>query len=295
MISLLISLLIAAAVFIISKYILSNLQNIGREGRVYNASQDNKRASIIMPTILRWAKNSGKYLVRIKNLKFQNYILRLSKELAGLGGEFEKLEAYQFAALQIFAMIFMAFVCAVVISSNIIIVLLAGFLALCLPYLYVKQSLATRKERISKQLPDMADLLSVMLESGLDFFGAAEKVCKILIGPLSDEFYSTISKIYLGYDKKLALTEMSDKCGVDQLKFFVRTVNMALDAGVGMSDTLKRLAYSMRQERATAAEKKAQEAPIKMLIPLVLFIFPTIFIVIFGPIAINFLVGGSGF
>jgi tight adherence protein C len=288
------SLLVAGVVFLIAKYLLDNMAKIGREGRVHNAYQ-NKKASIIMPTILRWAKLVGKFLARIKNKRFVNYVAKVSKDLSGLGGEFEKIEPHQFVALQLFAFVVMMFLCSISFSSNIIFMFFSGCIVAALPYLYIRQNLQLRKERISRQLPDMADLLSVMLESGSDFFGAAEKVCKILTGPLSDEFSASVSKIYLGYDKKLALTEMAQKCGVDQLSFFVRTVSMALDAGVGMADTLKRLAYSMRQERAAVAEKKAQEAPVKMLLPLVLFIFPTIFIVIFGPIAINFLKGSSGF
>jgi tight adherence protein C len=161
-----------------------------------------------------------------------------------------------------------------------------------LPLLKIKEESKKRRKLIAKQLPNMADLLSITLDAGLDFYGAAEKVVQILQGPLSDEFKNTLSKISLGYDKKTALLEMVDKTKVEQLGFFVRTINMALDSGTGMADTLKRLSVSLRNERASYAEKKAQEAPVKMLIPMVLLIFPTIFIVIFGPIVINFIKTG---
>ncbi|MDR3049893.1 MAG: type II secretion system F family protein [Elusimicrobiota bacterium] len=292
MLILLISLLFGFCIFFIFQYILGNLKNIGREGIISNAAQ-NKKASIVLPTIFRWAKNLSKYIMKIKSPKLKNYADKLAVELNGLGGEFEKIAPYQFISLQLFSAILLAIVCWVFISGNFVLVLLSAFFALIMPYLYVQQSLTLRKTAIARQLPDTADLLSVMLESGLDFFGAADKVCKVLKGPLSDEFSKTISKIYLGYDRKLALTELGDKCGVDSLKFFVRTVIIALDAGVGMADTIRRLSLQMRQERASAAEKKAQEAPVKMLIPLVLFIFPTIFMVVFGPIAISFIQKGS--
>jgi tight adherence protein C len=171
--------------------------------------------------------------------------------------------------------------------------LFISFVFFSLPLIKVKEAVKKRKELIFKQLPDTADLLSVMLDAGTDFFGAADKVCDILKGPLSDELRDAVAKISLGYDKKTALLEIVEKTGVEQLGFFVRTINMALDAGVGMADTLRRLASQLRLERASAAEKKAQEAPIKMLIPLTLLIFPTIFIVIFGPIAINFIQTGG--
>ncbi len=132
-----------------------------------------------------------------------------------------------------------------------------------------------------------------MLDAGIDLFGAIDKVTTVLSGPLSDEMKSASSRIALGYDRKMALTEMGQNCGVDQVVFFVKSVNMALDSGSGMADTLRRLAKQIRHERAMAAEKKAQETPIKMLLPLVIFIFPTIFIIIFGPLVINIMKNGG--
>ncbi|MDR1245231.1 MAG: type II secretion system F family protein [Endomicrobium sp.] len=88
------------------------------------------------------------------------------------------------------------------------------------------------------------------------------------------------------------LPEMAESTGVEQVYSFVSAINMALESGTEMSDILKRLSYSLRNENFSYAEKKAQEAPVKILIPLVLLIFPTIFIVIFGPIAISFIKNG---
>jgi tight adherence protein C len=186
-----------------------------------------------------------------------------------------------------------AIFCFVCISSDIFIIAFVGAVFFSMPIIKIKEAVKKRRELIFKQLPDVADLLSIMLDSGSDFFGAADKVCDILEGPLCGELKDALAKISLGYDKKTALVEIVEKTGVEQLGFFVRTINMALDAGVGMADTLKRIAAQLRLERASAAEKKAQEAPIKMLIPLTLLIFPTIFIVIFGPIAINFIKTGG--
>jgi len=284
---------IALAAFLTADYLLKSVAGLEVEGKVYNAVENKKSKGFIVPALLRRADSLGKILSKIKNKKIEEFAGKIDADLKCLGGDYEKLNAYQIFALQIFAAVAGLFFCMLFISTDIMFLFLIALLFFFLPLLKIRESVKKRKELIFKQLPDMADLLSVMLDAGSDFFGAADKVIDILKGPLSDDFRSALAKISLGYDKKTALTEMVRKSRVEQLGFFVRTINMALDAGVGMADTLKRLAAQMRNERAAAAEKKAQEAPIKMLIPLVLFIFPTIFIVIFGPIAINFIQTGG--
>lgn len=293
MLSILISLLIALSSFFIINYLLKSTQSLKDEGIVDNALEKTKSKSFLMPIILKRADSLGKLFKKIKYKKFLNLMDSYEKDFQCLGGKYSKYNPYQYFVLQIFSMIGGIIFCILIISMDLIIILFFAALFFALPFIKLKEDVKKRKELILKQLPDMADLLSVMLESGSDFFGAAEKVSNILKGPLADDFKSALAKISLGYDKKEALNEIIYKSGLEQVGFFIRTVTMALDAGVGMAGTLKRLALQIRNERASAAEKKAQEAPIKILIPLVLFIFPTIFIVIFGPIVINFIQTGG--
>ena len=293
MILILLCVFTAFAAFFIVNYFLGSFERIETESKVHNVTVKGKKSGIIMPVVLRWADAIGLLLSALKIKKLDGYMSALQKDFDALGGEYKKYNPYQYLVLQFFAMFAGVFFTAVFITTGGLLLFLSGCLFFSLPFIKLKENVKKRKEQVFKQLPDMADLLSVMMEAGSDFFGAAEKVTDILKGPLSDEFNDALSKISLGYDKKAAFNEMIEKSGVEQLGFFIRTINMALEAGVGMSDTLKRLASQMRMERAMAAEKKAQEAPVKMLIPLVLFIFPTIFIVIFGPIVINFIKTGG--
>ncbi|MCL1972725.1 MAG: type II secretion system F family protein [Endomicrobia bacterium] len=286
-----ISLLIA--VFFVTDTFLKSVSTMETEGKVHNAVEKKKSKSFIMPVVLRWADGVGFILSKIKYKKFNDMMSKLQNDLISLGGDYEKFNSYQYFAMGLFSMAGGILFCIFFISMDILLIVFVAAIFFALPFIRLKEAVKSRKERVFKQLPDMSDLLSVMMDAGSDFFSAADKVTTILKGPLSDDFRDALAKISLGYDKKTALNEMVQKSGVEQLGFFVRTINMALDAGVGMSDTLKRLAEQMRMERAAAAEKKAQEAPIKMLIPLVLFIFPTIFIVIFGPIVINFMTTGG--
>ncbi|MDR1942499.1 MAG: type II secretion system F family protein [Endomicrobium sp.] len=283
----------ALAVFFITRLAVGGIDRIEAEGKIHDAVEKKKSKSFITPAVLGLAGKTGFIFSKIKNKQFVSAMKKLESNFKSAGGIYEKFNPYQFLSLCIFSMFAGMAFCAAFISSAVIALLLAAILFFYLPIIKLKEAVKKRKELIFKQLPDTADLLSITLEAGSDFFKAAERVSDILKGPLSDDFKSALAKISLGYDKKTALAEISSKTNLEQLSFFVRTINMALDSGAGMSDTLKRLALQLRNERASAAEKKAQEAPVKILIPLVLLIFPTMFIVIFGPIAINLMRTGG--
>lgn len=286
--------LVLISVYLFTSSFLINMKLLEYEGKIQNVIEKRKNKSFLVPVLLKRADSLGKLILKIDNKKLTRYLTNISKGLNNLGGSYSNTNSAQFLALQIFCALAGALFSVFFISTSVFSILFFMFISFLLPLIKMKEDIKKKKELIFKQLPDTADLLSVMLDSGLDFFAALNKVTEILKGPLSDELKSASSKIALGYDKKKALLEIVEKTEVEQLNFFVKTINMALDAGVGMADTLKRLAKQLRTERAMDAEKRAQEAPVKMLIPLVLFIFPTIFIVIFGPIVIN-LVKTGGF
>jgi tight adherence protein C len=294
----LICIFIGATVLFGAKFLSGMIVAMKSEGKVYEAiakkDSKQKKTNSLMPTIFRWADNFSKPLIKIENERFTKYICQLGDILKASGQKYERFNAYQFVILQFFAMLAGAMFCALFISTNFIVMLIVGLIVFATPYMRLKEEAKKRKASILKQLPDAVDLLSVMLDAGLDFFGALDKVSDILKGALPDEMKAASAKIALGYDRRKALIEMSDNCAIEQAVSFVKTVNMALESGSGMADTLKRLSQQIRKEREMAAEKKAQEAPVKILIPLILFIFPTIFIVIFGPIVIN-LVQNGGF
>ena len=294
----LISLLTGAAFFCAIKFLTLLLSRARTEGKVYSAllknTQGAGKGSFVLSAIVKRADDFGALLAKIRHEKFKKFVSDIDDLLKASGAKYQSFNAHQIIALEIFAAFAGAMFCMFFISTNLITVLIAGGFSFALPYISLKEAAKKRRAAILKQLPDAADLLSVMLDAGLDFFGALGKVSEILKGELSDEMKAASAKIGLGTDRKVALLELGQNCRIEQALFFVKTINMALESGSGMADTLKRLAARIRKEREAAAQKKAQEAPVKILIPLILFIFPTIFIVIFGPIAIN-LVQTGGF
>jgi len=160
----------------------------------------------------------------------------------------------------------------------------AGFV---MPEYYLKARAGARKEEIQDNLPDVLDLLTVSVEAGLGFDAALVKVVEKTKGVVSHEFLRVLQEIKMGKPRRDALRDLANRSGVDDLAAFVGSIIQADQLGVSIGNVLRLQSEQMRQKRRQRAEEKAMKAPIKMLIPLILFIFPTIFIVVLGPAALQ--------
>lgn len=153
--------------------------------------------------------------------------------------------------------------------------------------LYVSKRIEARKTKILKDLPYTLDLITVSVEAGLSFDGAMARVISNISGELCDEFAKSLKEIRMGIERKTALNNLSERCEVRELSMLVTALNQADDLGVSLSRVLRIESANLRENRKQAAREKAMKAPVKMLIPLVFFIFPTVFIIILGPAVIN--------
>jgi len=160
-------------------------------------------------------------------------------------------------------------------------------LGFVLPGFILGKLLTARQKIILNSLPDVIDLLTVSVEAGLGFDGALLKVVDKKPGPLASEFDKVLQEIKVGRQKKDALKDMAERVDLQDFTAFVGAVVQADQFGVGIANVLKIQAEQMRQKRRQRAQEKAMKAPVKMLIPMVLFIFPTLFIVLLGPVAIQ--------
>lgn len=156
-----------------------------------------------------------------------------------------------------------------------------------LPGFILGKILTARQKIILNSLPDVIDLLTVSVEAGLGFDGALLKVIDKKTGPLASEFDKVIQEIKVGRQKKDALRDMAQRVDLQDFTAFVGAVVQADQFGVGIANVLRIQAEQMRQKRRQRAQEKAMKAPIKMMIPMVLFIFPTLFIVLLGPVVIQ--------
>ena len=159
-----------------------------------------------------------------------------------------------------------------------------GFIA---PDFVVSSKARSRKDRIRAELPDALDLMAVSVEAGMGFDGAISKLTEHMHGPLADEFALTLSEIRIGETRQTALKKLADRTGTPELASFVRSIIQADQLGISLGRILRVQATDSRLKRQAAAEEKAMKAPIKMLFPTVLFIFPAMFLVILGPAFLN--------
>ncbi|TML09947.1 MAG: type II secretion system F family protein [Actinobacteria bacterium] len=159
-----------------------------------------------------------------------------------------------------------------------------GFLA---PDFVVGLRARKRRDQIRTQLPDALDLLAVSVEAGLGFDGAISKLIDHMDGALSEEFSLTLNEIRIGESRQDALKKLSDRADTPEISGFTRAIIQADQLGISLGRILRVQATDTRQRRQAAAEERAMKAPIKMLFPTVLFIFPAMFLVILGPAFLN--------
>ncbi len=167
--------------------------------------------------------------------------------------------------------------------------IVGGCLALgvFLPKAWLDNRVRARQHAILKSLPDAFDLITTCVEAGLGLEAALSRVAEKVAGPFGEELAVMLREVQMGKLRRDAMREMADRTGVPDLTTFINAVVQAESMGTSIAAVLRVQAEQMRIKRRQRAEQQAQAAPIKMMFPLVLFIFPTLFIVILGPAAIS--------
>ena len=162
-------------------------------------------------------------------------------------------------------------------------------IGLFLPYVILEQKITKRKIALQQELPDVLDLLTVSVEAGLGFDGALVKLSEKMKGQMVDEFTRMLQEIRIGVARKDALKALAERCDVQDVSLFTAALIQADQLGVSISKVLRIQSLDMREKRKQRAEEQGMKAPIKMLFPLVFFIFPALLIVLLGPAIIHML------
>ena len=155
------------------------------------------------------------------------------------------------------------------------------------PRMWLKGKVKAKQKLVLRALPDGLDLITTCVEAGLGLDAALARVAEKSTGPLADELSHMLRDIAMGKLRREALTEMAERVGVEELSSFINAVIQAEQLGVSIAQVLRVQSDQIRTKRRQRAEQTAHEAPIKMLFPLVLFIFPAFLIVILGPAGIR--------
>jgi tight adherence protein C len=169
------------------------------------------------------------------------------------------------------------------LGTTILVVLLFTVLGFSFPQLWLQSKINARQKEIRKAMPDALDLLTICVEAGLGFDAAMAKVSEKWENQLSIGFARAIREVQLGKTRREALRVMADRMGIPEMTSFVAAIIQSETLGVSMAKVLRIQSDQMRMKRRQLAEEAAHQAPIKMLIPMIVFIFPTILIILLVP------------
>lgn len=173
-----------------------------------------------------------------------------------------------------------------VVADNFEMALLLGIaLFYCFPLFWLRRVLATRHLAIQRALPFVLDLLTLSVEAGMDFMSALQRNCEHRkLDPLNEELIRMTREIQVGIPRRIALRNLAQRVDLADLRSVAHALIQADELGVSIGAILRIQSDQMRSRRFDRAEKLANEAPVKMLMPLMLFIFPAVFIILLGPI-----------
>ena len=218
-----------------------------------------------------------------------------TERLLRMSGMHTSYQNYNFARLA-FSIIFsiLAIGFAIILGGDIMMTVLIIFvgivLAMFLPKFILKTKVSSHQQAIKSQLPDVLDLLSVCTSAGLSFDSALSKVIEKMEGPFIDELSTVFNQMQMGVPRNEAMNALSECTDIQELKTFVSAIVQANTLGIPITNVMSVQAKQLRDARRETAREKGNKAATKML-PIMLFIFPALFIVILGPVVMN--VSGS--
>lgn len=179
--------------------------------------------------------------------------------------------------------------------SLLLVGILGAFYGFRVPDIWLGMKIRARQNAIQLVLPDMIDLISVSVEAGLGLMAAIQRISERFDNPLSEEFLRTLQEVRLGRAQTDALRDMVKRVDVPDLSSLLTAIIQAELLGLAVANVLRIQSERLRERRAQRAREAAQKAPIKMTFPLVLFIFPALFIVILGSAIIKIFLGQTTF
>jgi len=193
----------------------------------------------------------------------------------------------QFAAVGV-ALLFMVGAFSMGFSGMFLFVFLAiSGVSIAMPFLWLDSTAGSRRKAFQKELPDAADLIVTMVEAGMSIDASLVKVAEQLPGPLGDELRLTMRETTLGRARKDALLGLVERTNVPEIRTFVQSIIHAQATGVPLGQVLRTQASEIRLKKRQRAEEAAQKAPVKVLLVMIFFIMPALFLMLLGPAIMN--------
>lgn len=226
---------------------------------------------------------------RLQKNKAQNAIVERQLRLSGVFMSAQEFNSIKIFVSIIFLIIFI--IAAIFIPVGFIykfLIFLAGaLLGVMGPTLFLRSKVRGHQQKIRDQLPDAMDLLGVCIEAGLSFDISLLKVAEKLKGPFIDELLIVHREMQMGRTRREALQNLAASTDIPELKTFTSALAQAEQLGIPIINVMRIQSAQLRVTRKQIAQEKGMKAPIKMMIPMIFFVFPVIFIILMGPTVIN--------
>src|SRR5581483_3873706 len=222
-----------------------------------------------------------------RQLQRQASSMQTRLNLAGNPNHWTPSDFLGVKALWALCIAFIGFVGAIVVSASPMAILIGAAGALIgfiIPELYLNQLIRRRQHDIQRSLPDAMDLLVICVEAGLGFDAALLRVCQKMDNELTREFARVMQELRVGRSRRDALRDVVTRTQVPDLANFISALIQAEQLGVSVTQVLAVQTDQMRTLRRQRAQELAQQAPLKMLFPMLLFIFPALCVVLLGPL-----------
>jgi tight adherence protein C len=277
----------------------SRLEEFSQKGEAVNLEKIELAQPFQERVIFPIARKLGEIAIRFTP---QNALQDISHKLE-LAGSPARLDPTLLLAGQFIAMVIFAGLIVLVFSVGqtrlpagqlVLIALAFGLLGFFFPQLWLTSKINRRQKDIRRAMPDALDLLTICVEAGLGFDAAMSKVSEKWQTELSLAFARVIQEIQLGKLRREALRDMADRIGISEMTSFVAAVIQSESLGVSLAKVLRIQSDQMRVRRRQLAEEEAHKAPIKMLLPMGLLIFPSLMIVLLTPAALKLVSSSLG-
>lgn len=281
------------------KVLEARLEEFNKRGEVVDLEKIELSRPFVERIIYPLAHAVGELAIKFTP---QNALQSISKKLE-LAGSPSRLDPTMFLASQGVAALFfggMVLVLFSVVGSEwpmgrkILIVIASFVIGFFIPQILLSSKITQRQKNIRRAMPDALDLLTICVEAGLGFDSAMSKVSEKWKTELSMSFARVIQEIQLGKLRREALRDMADHIGIPEMSSFVAAVIQSEMLGVSMAKVLRIQSDQMRIKRRQHAEEEAHKAPIKMLIPMGLLIFPALMVVLLTPAALKLMHSALG-
>jgi tight adherence protein C len=271
-----------------NRILQERLEDFNKRGEDINLEKIEMSMPFRDRIVIPLARKMGELAIRFTP---QNALQNVSRKLE-LAGSPARLDPTIFLALQFTVAFFLggAILLSMTLGTNnfpvgqkFLFIIGATLIGYFMPQMWLTSKINKRQKEVRKALPDALDLLTICVEAGLGFDAALAKVTEKWESELSLAFARVIQEIGLGKLRREALRDMADRIGLPELTSFVAAIIQSEQLGVSMAKVLRIQSDQMRVKRRQLAQEEAHKAPVKMLIPMTLLIFPSLMIVLMSP------------